>query len=178
MWSPKLISKFVMAQLLDFQLQEFWREAWFYQDETTKLTRLSHTPLPDVTCPHTFEHHVVAVAVSTPKGESYWTFAGFLNQVLPGGFGGRIFVDTNAVNKQKIFLNRWQLLVFPKFTNTYQLSFEFPFWFEDVVVNIMEYTGLHLDPLEAEVKATEALSRSNTNQLTNIGLNVEELLDR
>ena len=101
-----------------------------------------------------------------------------MNQVLPGGFGGRLFVDTNAVNKQKIFLNRWQLFVFPKFTNTYTLSFEFPYWFEDVVVNIMEYTGLHLDPLEGEIKSTEALTRSNAGQLIDIRLNVEELLDR
>jgi hypothetical protein len=116
--------------------------------------------------------------VGSLKAKSHWKFAGFMNQILPAGFGGRLFVDANAVNKQKIYLNRWQLFVFPKLTNSYSLSFEFPYWFEDVIVNIVEYTGLYLDPMQAEILATENLVRRNSNQLLDIQADLEDLLER
>ncbi len=165
-------------QLPSLEVSEYWSHLWSYEKEALKLTRNNHDPLEDVDCPHEIESHVVALAISAIRGKSYWRFGGFMNQKLKVGFSGIRTFDSDAVSKQRLYLNRWQLFVFPKLTEKYTLSFEFPFWFEGVILDLMVYGGPHYDPLESDVGYLKGSTDYNRALIEQVQLNTEDLLNR
>ena len=166
-----------MAQILDLANSNNWEPFWSTQVNALQAGANSYYPIPEIICPVLVTSHIIAVNIVQTKGKSYWKFGGFLNQKLFSGTTLSTTPDLNAFTKRKLFLNRVMLFNFPKLTPNYSLSFEVPYWFEDVSIAVWAYTGINTDSVEDELKVIKGWVQDNNQELNILRDDVEDLLN-
>ncbi len=128
----------------------------------------SHYAIPTIEVPVTFERRIIAVLPTSTTAKDWWISGGWVEQKIFTGIvvGGN--PDVSANDSKRIFLNKINLIVFPKYTSTYQLNIDVPYWFKDYQVTIWEYVGVDEDSTEELVENNEALLlniQSTVNQI-------------
>ncbi len=116
-------------------------------------------PIPEIVIPCSLNNHILAVSTSSSTAKPNWRFAGFLNQRLELGLAAPIGNPDTDAAKHKAWLNRLTLVIFPRLTPTYFLSFETPKWIQDINLTIFQYVGPESDSTDNLV-----------NQIINVAL--------
>jgi hypothetical protein len=127
-----------------------WDLVWSTTVEAVKITNPPgrYYPIPKVICPTLLDTHIIAVLATSVSASPHWRFAGYLNQKIQTGITGGGVTDTEVVSARRMFLKRISLIIFPKLTNTYSLSFDIPYWFEDISLFLWSYSGTATDSTE------------------------------
>ena len=117
-------------------------------------------PIPEISIALLLDVFVLAVLISTnvPEGRE-WKFAGNVKQQVSTGivFGGS--QDATFNKSQPLFLDKINLILFPKVSYSYSIFIKLPKWFEDATVTIWRYTGVDYDSDFARIEAKiDALS--------------------
>lgn len=135
--------------ILDLSNSDNWVgffHASFQAGRTPGNTKV--VPIPEIIMPDSLSSHILAVAASSSTAKPNWRFAGFLNQRIELGLTAIGTPDTDA-SRHKAWLDRLTLVIFPKLTSSYYLSFETPKWFQDIDLTIFQYVGPESDSTES-----------------------------
>lgn len=111
-------------------------------------------PIPEISVSVLLDVFVLAVLVSTTVPENReWKFAGYLKQQVSTGivFGGS--QDASFNRRQPLFLDKINLVLFSKISNSYSVSVKVPDWFEDATVVVWQYIGPDYDADLARIEA-------------------------
>lgn len=109
---------------------------WFIRDSQFFVT-LPNNHLPSYTSNINFTSNIIAVFVENSEALDTWNYAGRLSQIINLPFGPNS--TGSAVDNQRLWLRRKQLLIFPQLTPTYKILVQFPKWFTQVSITIWEY---------------------------------------
>jgi hypothetical protein len=95
------------------------------------------------------DSHVLIIGVSSVSARSTWRTGGWAAQILPFSPSTTSqFTAAVQSDKRWLRLNAPTLVVFPKMLPAYLLELSFPYWFDDVSVEIWRYDGRDLDTFE------------------------------
>lgn len=93
--------------------------------------------------------HVLIIGVSSQSARSTWKTGGWAAQILPfSPSTTSVFVAAVQSSRRWLRLNSPTLIVFPKVLPTYFLELSFPYWFNDVSIEIWRYDGRDFDVFE------------------------------
>ena len=111
-------------------------------------------PIPEISIAVLLDVFVLAVRVSTvvPEG-STWKFAGYLTQRVSTGISAFDNQDASFNKRQPLFLNKINLVVFPKISTNYSIFIKLPDWFETAGVAVWRYTGPDFDADLARIES-------------------------
>lgn len=114
-----------------------------YQAPTTP-TKLKDR-LPD----RTFlieDSHLLSIGVTSQSARTGWVTGGWANMVIPflpsstSQFTAQMYAYT-----RRLKLRVHNLIVLPKLSDTYLLTLSFPYWLNDVSLEIYKYDGRDID---------------------------------
>ncbi|MBE9210508.1 hypothetical protein IQ244_29200 [Nostoc sp. LEGE 06077] len=111
-------------------------------------------PIPEIDIGILLDSFVLAVRISTlvPEGK-VWKFAGQIKQSVSTGisaFGGQ---DASFNNRRPLFLDKINLILYPKISTNYSVSIKVPDWFQLVSIAIWKYTGIDQDADLARIES-------------------------
>ena len=93
--------------------------------------------------------HLLIIGVSSTSARSTWKTGGWAAQILPFlPSSTSQYVAAVQSSRKWLRLGTLTLVTFPKVMRTYLLEISFPYWFEDVSVEIWRYDGRDLDTFE------------------------------
>lgn len=93
--------------------------------------------------------HVLIIGVSSQSARSTWKTGGWAAQILPFSPSTTSqFVAAVQSSRRWLRLNSPSLVIFPKVLPTYFLELSFPYWFNDVSIEIWRYDGRDYDTFE------------------------------
>jgi hypothetical protein len=101
----------------------------------------SHIPIDDQTVPIQFESTLIAVKATSSTALAHWRYAATAIQKVSTGIGSLSVPDAEANYTKKVYLDRLQLLFFPKLATTYSLTFKIPYWLSAINIDVWEYVG-------------------------------------
>lgn len=106
--------------------------------------------ITEIILPTTFDKPIIAVSINTtvPAGK-LWKYAGYLTRSLTIGLGAA-YVDEYS---KKLFLGKFNLIVFNDLNINYFLSIQVPKWFINANIAVYQYEGTDSTTLEADVQA-------------------------
>ncbi len=112
-------------------------------------------PIPDISIPVLLDTFVLAVRVSTviPEG-STWRFAGNIRQSVSTGLS--VFdngQDASFTSRRPLFLDKINLVIYPRISTNYSISIKVPDWFENAGIAVWMYTGIDRDIDLARIEA-------------------------
>ena len=155
----------VQLQLNSDNWEQIYNDSFRVVSVSDKL----FVPFQEILIPTLVNKHIIAVYINTeiPKGAK-WNYAGYLIQRLELGLsvGGDSKFD--EFSRRKLFLNRIKLIIFPKITNAYTLSFELPEWFKTAKILIWQYLGNDID-------STENLIYALRNDVTRLEQKIDDI---
>ncbi|WGV24782.1 hypothetical protein [Halotia branconii] len=115
-------------------------------------------PIPEISIAVLLDVFVLAVRVSTivPEGRT-WRFAGHIKQSVSTGISAFDNQDASFNTKRPLFLDKINLVLYPKISTNYSVSIKLPDWFENAGVAVWRYTGIDQDAdltrIEAKIDA-------------------------
>jgi hypothetical protein len=93
--------------------------------------------------------HLLIIGVSSTSARSTWRTGGWAAQILPFlPSSTSQYVAAVQSSRKWLRLGTLTLVEFPKHLPTYLLEISFPYWFDDVSVEIWRYDGRDLDTFE------------------------------
>lgn len=120
-------------------------------------------PIPEISIAVLLDVFVLAVRISTvvPEGRR-WRFAGYIKQSVSTGLSVFNSQDASFTNRRPLFLDKINLVLYPKISTNYSASIKVPDWFENVGVAVWQYTGPDYDADLARIESKiNALSNEN-----------------
>ncbi|MBH8563758.1 hypothetical protein I8748_16430 [Nostoc sp. CENA67] len=159
-----------MTRTLQLGNADNWQQIFNTSVAAVTLNSTAYVPIPEITAPLLLETHVLATYITTniPEGRK-WNFAGFLNQKFELGLTVGGTPEADNLTRRKLWLNRIQLIILPKLTANYAISFDVPEWFKNVNVTLWQYVGVDYDSTE------QALSADVMPALTRIESKIDAL---
>ncbi len=147
-----------------------WEQIYNISVSAVFITPTVPAKIPKITVPFLIDTHVLAIYITTsvPEGRN-WNFAGYLNQEFNLGLTVGGTPEADELSIRKLFLNRIKLIIFPKITPTYSVSFDIPKWFTNVSITVWKYIGPDYDTVEnvltQEIQPTLAQIESKIDAL-------------
>lgn len=140
--------------VVDLSNSANWNLAWnnTFEVQRTGGEGSRYYPFPPIEMPIALSSHIFAVLATSTKAGRNWKFAGFLNQRIQTGILVGGIQDAEVVQARRFFLNRISIYLEPELTSTYSLTFNIPYWFQDITINVWEYTGERSDTTEKLIK--------------------------
>lgn len=127
--------------MLDLNNSALWNLIWSANVQAELVpSKPRYLPIPPVEVPFLLDNHIIAVQLISSTAPPSWKFAAFLNQKIATGITVGGLNETQA-HQEKIWLNRISLIILPKLTSTYSLSFNIPYWFYNMNLKVWIYTG-------------------------------------
>ena len=148
--------------VVDLSNSDNWNLSW---NNTFEVERIGgegsrYYPFPPIEMPVKLNSHIFAVLATSTKAGRNWKFAGFLNQRIQTGIVVGGIQDAEIIQARRLFLNRISVYLEPALTSTFSLTFNIPYWFQDISLFVWEYTGNRSDTTEeliTEVREQELL---------------------
>lgn len=92
---------------------------------------------------------VCAVGVRNTLAKPTWKLGGWATQNLFLGMGYTSqFVAYVETSRKKIWLDRLNLLIYPKLADLWSLELSFPWWHEQMLIEVWRYDGRDLDAVQ------------------------------
>ncbi|MDZ8228295.1 hypothetical protein [Nostoc sp. ChiVER01] len=163
-----------MTRILQLGNADNWEQIYHTTVAAVTLNSKIHNPIPEITIPLLLETHILAVYVTTdiPEGRK-WNFAGFLNQKFELGLTVGGTPEADELSRRKLWLNRIKLVVFPRLTATYSITFGVPEWFKNVNVTVWQYVGADYDSVEqfltSDIQPALARIEQKIDDISNYG---------
>lgn len=132
-----------------------WRLLYQHQFTTQPISARERSLIPDTVLPVQAESRILAVKTFSQYAKSTWKKSGSLTPLVDSGVAG---IGHLALSRYQLPCNGARLLIFPKFSTTYQLKFSCPWWFSEIALTVYEYIGTESD-------STEDLIRELTTQV-------------
>lgn len=133
--------------------QNIWSESFQAEPVANNLAR--YRPIEEISVPVLFNRNVIAVYAVSSTAKPRWKFAGLLKQKLQLGLIVGGLPDAVGVKIRKIWLNQVTLIEFENLADSYAVSFDIPYWLEQISLTVWQYTGpqapedvLHTDLLQ------------------------------
>ena len=103
-------------------------------------------PISEISIAVLLDVFVVAVRVATdiPEGRT-WKFAGHIKQSVSTGIAFENSQDANLTRRQPLFLDKINLVFFPRISTSYSIFIQVPKWFLNASVAVWRYTGPDYD---------------------------------
>jgi len=119
-----------MSNTLELEKAENWaiRDSQFFIAGTETL--------PEYVSALDFSSNIISVLVDNSAARETWKFAGWISQIINLPFGPS---TSSTISKSPLWLQRKQLLIFPKLTLTYRIAVQFPRWFDRASITVWEY---------------------------------------
>lgn len=93
--------------------------------------------------------HVLIIGISSASARSTWRTGGWATQILPFSPSSvSQYVAAVQSSRRWLRLNSPTLVCFPKFLPIYLLELSFPYWFNDVSLEVWRYDGRDYDVFE------------------------------
>ncbi len=93
--------------------------------------------------------HVVIVGIDSQSARSTWNTGGWARMIIPfAPSSTTVFVAAVNADRKWLRLRNLNLVVFPKITDSWILEISFPYWFDDVLVEIWRYDGRDVDQFQ------------------------------
>ena len=112
-------------------------------------------PIPEVDIGVLLEDSfILAVRISTlvpPDGK--WKFAGHIKQSVSTGISAFNGQDATFNNRKPLFLDKINLVVYPRISTNYSISIQLPDWFQVAGIGIWRYTGPDYDSDLARIES-------------------------
>lgn len=106
--------------------------------------------------------NVLIIGVDSNSARSYWRTGGWAAQIIPfQPSSTSVYPAAVQAQRKWLRLKVLTLCVFPKISDTWILEVSFPYWFNDVSVEIWRYDGRDydaFDPLATLEQKIDALS--------------------
>lgn len=99
------------------------------------------TPLPEISIPIQAYYPIIAVKISSASNPGHWKFGGYVNQKAVFGIIENNQANNINTSKQKIWLDRVTAVFFPQLTDSYQITFNIPWWLRQVDITVWQYIG-------------------------------------
>lgn len=133
---------------------ENWEQIYNDTFQVVSVSDKLFVPFQEIIIPTPINKHIIAVYINTeiPQGAK-WNYAGHLIQRLNLGLSVGTESSFDEFSRRKLFLNRIKLIIFPKVSDTYTLSFELPEWFKTAKILIWQYLGSGIDSTESLIYA-------------------------
>lgn len=147
-----------------------WNPIWNTQvDSASAPNRNYYYPIPEIEVPLLLDKFVLAVYADSETARPHWHSAGFANQKLRSGItvGGN--PDARFNGSHRIWLKRIAILVLPRVSNEYSLSFDIHPWHEEISLQLWEYVGDTSDSTE------NLINEVRSNELSRIEIKVDEI---
>jgi hypothetical protein len=136
-------------QLLQLSNSANWEQRYSTTRNAVSLGAGSaFAPIPSITVPILISSHIIVVYVNTASSKDTWYFGGLISQKINLGLTVGGLPDSDAVQKNRLYLNRLTLLVWPRIASTYAVEVEIPKWFRQVSITLWEYIGPVADSTE------------------------------
>ncbi|MGG6266304.1 hypothetical protein ACQ4M3_08850 [Leptolyngbya sp. AN03gr2] len=132
-----------------------WRQLYQHKFVTQQIKPRERTIIPATVLPIQAESRILAAKTYSQFAKDTWRKGGTLTPLINCGMDG--FQQT-ALGSYSLPCNGARLLIFPKFSTTYQLKFSCPWWFDEIELTLYEYMG-------AESNSTEDLIRELQTQV-------------
>ncbi|MEM4177901.1 MAG: hypothetical protein QXS29_10105 [Nitrososphaeria archaeon] len=135
-----------------------------------------HIPPPEHYIPIQTESTAVRVFITTRKNKKpTWKHGGFLavGVVTGSGISNHYFVSS-----YRLFLDKLNIVVYPKFTSSYVLVYYPPKWFWDYGIDIDEYIGTGKPDLHAKVDTVAREFSQSLNRLETRAGRIQEDITR
>jgi hypothetical protein len=112
---------------------------------------------------------ILAVAISSNKSSPSWKSAGFLNYKIRTGLLVGGVPDTQIGKGFRIKLNQITLLILPRYSENFSISFGIHYWIQQISINVWQYIGALEDSTELILEGIK------NNELARIEQKVNEL---
>jgi hypothetical protein len=108
--------------------------------------------ITEIQVPTVFDKPIIAVSVNTtvPVGK-IWKYAGYLSRSLTTGLGAS-FIG----NRERLFLEKFNLIVFDDLNINYLLSIQVPEWFINATIAIYQYEGTDTSKVDDDLARIES----------------------
>jgi hypothetical protein len=124
---------------LDIQNSESWELVWNQRILSQSAPGGRYYPIPNIPVPYLLDKYVIAVFASSFSAKSTWRYAGLLNQKVKSGLSVEGSTNIEVVEVRKIWLNRINLFILPNYNLDFAISFDVPYWFEDITFYVWKY---------------------------------------
>lgn len=148
-------------QFPDFTNTQEWNLVGRGNYEVQRLSEKSYVPIPSQNW-YIANSSVIIVGISTTNSSTRWKTGGWAQQILPFlPSSNSNFVAATQTERRWIRLGTLTLCVFPKIVSSWILELSFPFWLEQVTVEIWRYDGADVDvftrlnQLDASIQALQ-----------------------
>ncbi|WP_415354760.1 hypothetical protein [Leptolyngbya sp. FACHB-1624] len=122
-----------------------WRLLYQNQFTTQQISARERSLIPDTVLPVQAESRILAAKTFSQYARSTWKSGGSLTPLVDSGVSD---IGQLALNRYQLPCNGARLLIFPKFSTTYQLKFSCPWWFSEIALTLYEYIGSESDSTE------------------------------
>lgn len=124
------------------------------------------------------DSNVIATYITANNDPGHWRWAGFANQRIRTGLtvGGAVDTELNP-SKQKTYLKRLSIIIFPKLSPEWALSLEFPRWLRSVTVIVFKYIGEDFDTIDVVGSQSPNEAINLDTRLELIELDLQRTLD-
>jgi hypothetical protein len=141
-----------MGRVLQLSNAANWEQIYNTSVAAVNITPDTHVPIAEITVPFLIDTHVLAVYITTdvPEGRE-WFFAGYLNQKFELGLTVGGTPEADELSRRKLSINRIKLIILPKITANYAISFSVPKWFKSVQITVWQYIGTDYDSIEQTI---------------------------
>lgn len=118
-----------------------WESVWHESFVGQPLGTSSYLAIPEINVPILLDRNLVAVFATSTKNPGYWNLAGWAKQKLQLGITGTPSPDSVAQSARKFFLERFTLLEFSNYANSYGVAFNIPYWIDQISLYLFKYIG-------------------------------------
>lgn len=127
-----------------FDLPEDWERIVNQSRTATIITETTHTPILPFDLGVNLAETYLAIFAQTTQGRPTWRFAGELRQVWEFPKGAQTSQTLSKIQSDPIpvFLDKLQIVELVTLTTgNFELKFQPPPWFKDVLVSVWKYNG-------------------------------------
>lgn len=127
-----------------------WRSVYQQMHRANPSRRRGYIPIVPIQIPILFESHILAAAADSQFAREHWWLGYRIKMLID--VPGSDFLDF-AAYEVAIPVNRGGTLIrLPKLAPQFRLRAEVPFWHEEMLITIYEYTGPYSDSTEALIE--------------------------
>jgi hypothetical protein len=154
--------------IADLGNENNWESLWNTNLEGVPSGTDRYYPIPETTCPLLIDKHILAVATNSNKSSPSWKSAGFLNYKIRTGLVVGGIPNTQIGKGFRLKLNQITLLILPRYSETFSISFGIHYWIQQISIDVFQYIGALNDSTELMIEGIR------NNELARIEQKIDE----